>query len=266
MTMTKLSTAVAHALALRQLPDLAPCEQVNHTLAQLVNAVVDPASEHEAFEANTTKEIQQIAAEAEGEMELKWSQRIAAADLPQQETEHFIYWDNYVKLTAHEVGLLKQAGFNERDVRRILVVGSGPLPMSAIHLRQHFPSATIDHVDSDPTAVTTGRRFLEAVGVTDDMYLCADGSDVRLTQMYDIVLIAALAGETVAQKQAIIDNVVPHLSNHGRILVRSARGVRGLLYPVFAASEIKRVQLRGEHHPTDDTINSAFVYAKEENA
>ena len=63
--MTKLSTAVAHALALRQLPDLAPCEQVNHTLAQLVNAVVDPASEHEAFEANTTKEIQQIAAEAE---------------------------------------------------------------------------------------------------------------------------------------------------------------------------------------------------------
>ena len=109
MTMAKLSTAVAHALALRQLPDLAPCEQVNHTLAQLVNAVVDPASEHEAFEANTTKEIQQIAAEAEGEMELKWSQRIAAADLPQQETEHFIYWDNYVKLTAHEVELLKRS-------------------------------------------------------------------------------------------------------------------------------------------------------------
>ena len=63
--MTKLSTAVAHALALRQLPDLAPCEQVNHTLAQLVNAVVDPASEHEALEANTTKEIQQIAAETD---------------------------------------------------------------------------------------------------------------------------------------------------------------------------------------------------------
>ena len=128
-------------------------------------------------------------------MELKWSQRIAAADLPQQETEHFIYWDNYVKLTAHEVGWLKQAGLNERDVRHILVVGSGPLPMSAIHLRQHFPSATIDHVDSDPTAVTTGRRFLEAVGVTDDMYLCADGSDVRLTQTYDVVLIAALAAK-----------------------------------------------------------------------
>ena len=264
--MTKLSTAVAHALALRQLPNLAPCEQVNHTLTQLVNAVVDPASENEVFEANTTKEIQQIAAEAEGEMELKWSQRIAAADLPQQETEHFIYWDNYVKLTAHEVGLLKQAGLNERDVRRILVVGSGPLPMSALHLRRHFPSAMIDHVDSDPTAVTTGRRFLEAVGVTDDMYLCADGSDVRLTQMYDIVLIAALAGETVAQKQAIIDNVVPHLSNHGRILVRSARGVRGLLYPMFGAQEMQRVKLLGEHHPTDDTINSAFVYAKEGNS
>ena len=107
--MTKLSIAVAHALALRQLPDLAPCEQVNRTLTQLVNAVVDPASENEAFEANTTKEIQQIAAEAEGEMELKWSQRIAAADLPQQETEHFIYWDNYVKLTAHEVELLKRS-------------------------------------------------------------------------------------------------------------------------------------------------------------
>ena len=114
--MTKLSTAVAHALALRQLPNLAPCEQVNHTLTQLVNAVVDPASENEVFEANTTKEIQQIAAEAEGEMELKWSQRIAAADLPQQETEHFIYWDNYVKLTAHEVELLKRTGIDEHAV------------------------------------------------------------------------------------------------------------------------------------------------------
>ena len=264
--MTKLSTAVAHALALRQLPDLAPCEQVNHTLAQLVNAVVDPASEHEAFEVNTTKEIQQIAAEAEGEMERAWSHKIAHARSPQQAARQFIYWDNYVKLTAREVELLKRTGIDEDAVRHMLVIGSGPLPMSAIHLRQHFPSATIDHVDSDPTAVTTGRRFLEAVGVTDDMYLCADGSDVRLTQTYDVVLIAALAGETVAQKQAIIDNVVPHLSNRGRVLVRSARGVRGLLYPVFAASEIKRVQLRGEHHPTDDTINSAFVYAKEENA
>ena len=47
------------------------------------------------------------------------------------------------------------------------------------------------------------------------------------------------------------------------MVIRSARGSRGLLYPAFAASEIAHVVLREEYHPTDEVINSVFVYRKE---
>ena len=91
----------------------------------------------------------------------------------------------------------------------------------------------------------------------------ADGRSVDLANLaYDVIYVAGLAGETVEDKQQIIDNVLPSLRAGCRLLLRSARGSRGLLYPAFAARDMRGVRVLEEHHPTDEVINSVFIYER----
>ena len=79
---------------------------------------------------------------------------------------------------------------------------------------------------------------------------------------YDVIYVAGLAGETVEDKQQIIDNVLPSLRAGGRLLLRSARGSRGLLYPAFVARDMRGVRVLEEYHPADEVINSVFIYER----
>jgi nicotianamine synthase len=88
------------------------------------------------------------------------------------------------------------------------------------------------------------------------------GESVELQDTYDLILIAALAGSTAKDKQKIIDTVLPHLAEGGRIVIRSAKGSRMLLYPGIESSEIQGVKLFEEYHPSDYIINSVFVYGR----
>ena len=87
------------------------------------------------------------------------------------------------------------------------------------------------------------------------------GQSVALDKgQYDAIYVAGLAGETLAEKQAIVDHVRPALKPDGRLLARGAYGARTLLYPGFDAHAFEGVQLMEEYHPTDGVINSVFVY------
>lgn len=262
--MTQLSSAITQTLVLGELPSLAPSPLVNRTLSQLVACVTAPSTDQKLPENNTALRIQAICSKAESELEAFWAKHIAESDAPMQTMHDFIYWDNYEKLTAQEISLLQQTQFAPSNAQRILIIGSGPLPMTAVHLSHHMPTAIIDHIDSDKEAVKLGESFLHSVNIDKGNYYCAGGETAPLHNMYDLVLVIALAGNTIEAKQAIIDNILPHLTANGRLLLRSAKGIRSLLYPAFAASKLCSLELLSEHHPTDDTINSVFIYRKEQ--
>jgi nicotianamine synthase len=259
-TMTPLHTAIHATLALT---DLHPSNHVNAVLHELVTQVINSQGDIADIAPNTVAKVQDICARAEGELESYWSERIATTAIPHQVVKEFPYWDNYAQLARHEVGLLKQSGLALENVKRMLIIGSGPLPLSAVHFARHLPStALIDHIDNNPHAVRSGEALLRALGYNGH-YMCVDGASGGLTERYDVVLVAALAGSALSDKQAITDAVLPNVSDGGRLLMRSARGIRGLLYPVFAATELSGATLLAEHHPEDDTINSVFIYGKE---
>lgn len=259
-TMTPLHTAIHATLALT---DLRPSNHVNAVLHELVTQVTTSQEDSAHFAPKVVAKVQDICARAEVELESYWSERIATAAMPHQVVEEFPYWDNYAQLARHEVELLKQSGLVLENVKRMLVIGSGPLPLTAVHFAHHLPpTAIIDHVDNNPHAVRSGEALLRALGYNGH-YMCVDGASGGLSEQYDIVLVAALAGSALSDKQAIVNAVLPNIGDGGRLLMRSARGIRGLLYPVFAATELSGVALLAEHHPEGDTINSVFIYGKE---
>ena len=241
------------------LPQLTPSEEVNAAFTELVNAVVAHGEEPLLYDENRRHQVQQRCAVAEGELERHWSRRITEADNPWAKLEEFPYHENYKELTRREIGLLGRAGLWLCDSSEVAMIGSGPLPLTGWWLHQ-LTEARITHIDASNEAIELSRG-LAATFNWPCKFVTGLGQSVALDKgQYDAIYVAGLAGETLAEKQAIVDHVRPALKPDGRLLARGAYGARTLLYPGFDADAMKGVQLMEEYHPTDDIINSVFVY------
>lgn len=242
------------------LPQLTPSEEVNAVFTELVDAVVAHGKEPLLRDEDIRRQVQQRCAVAEGKLEQYWSRRITKADNPWAEPGEFPYHENYEKLTRREIELLGRTGLWLCGCSsEVAMIGSGPLPLTGLWLHQ-LTGAQITHVDASDEAIELSRGLAAALDWP-GKFVTGLGQSVALDEgRYDVIYVAGLAGETLAEKQAIVDHVRPALTPDGRLLARGAYGARTLLYPGFDADAMKGVQLMEEYHPTDDIINSVFVY------
>lgn len=240
-----------------------PSDQVNQAMGSLVETVIKTQG-NEMNKLATNQQIlavRHISTEAESELEKFWARQIIASAAPLETLASFPYIENYTELTKREVALVQQSGLSLNSNHKALIVGSGPLPLSAYELHLQT-GASIDHVDSSHDAISLCEQLMTKLGITSSRYYEALGQAVKLEDTYDLILIAALAGDTAEDKQKIISTVLPHLRDGGRIVLRSAKGSRTLLYPGVKSDEIRNVKLLKEYHPTDYIINSVFVYGR----
>ncbi len=258
MNMT-LQPIINKVLALQS---YAPNDDVNSVMGSLVQQVINSVTINPTEFATYQQviEVQHISAETESELEKFWARRIVASDSPDEMLNTFPYLDNYRELAEREITLIKHSGLTLSQERKALIIGSGPLPLSAYELNRQSGVA-VDHVDSSKEAIRLCRQVTKKIGIS-SRYYQGRGETVVLQDTYDLILIAALAGATAQDKQRIVDTVLPHISEDGRIVVRSARGPRTLLYPGVLSSDIRGVRLMEEYHPTDYIINSVFVYGR----
>ena len=241
------------------LPQLTPSEEVNAAFTELVETVVAHGKKPLLYDEDIRHQVQRRCAVAEGELERHWSGRITEADNPWAELEEFPYHENYKELTRREIGLLGRAGLWLCDSSEVAMIGSGPLPLTGWWLHQ-LTEARITHIDASNEAIKLSRGLAAALDWP-GKFVTGLGQSVALDEgRYDAIYVAGLAGETLAEKQAIIDHVRPALTPDGRLLARGAYGARTLLYPGFDAHAFEGVQLMEEYHPTDEVINSVFVY------
>ena len=242
------------------LPQLTPSEEVNAAFTKLVETVVAHGKEPLLCDEDIRHQVQQRCAVAEGKLERYWSRRITAADNPWAKLEEFPYHENYKELTRREIGLLGRTGLQLCGCSsEVAMIGSGPLPLTGWWLHR-LTGARITHVDASDEAIELSRGLAASLDWLGE-FVTGLGQSVALDEgRYDAIYVAGLAGETLAEKQAIVDHVRPALKPDGRLIARGAYGARTLLYPGFDADAMKDVQLMEEYHPTDEVINSVFVY------
>lgn len=241
------------------LPQLTPSEEVNAAFTELVEKVVAHGKEPLLCDEDIRRQVQRRCAVAEGELEQYWSRRITGADNPWAELGAFPYHENYEELTRREIGLLGRTGLQLCSSSEVAMIGSGPLPLTGWWLHQST-GARITHVDASDKAIELSRGLAAALDWPGE-FVTGLGQSVVLDEgWYDAIYVAGLAGETLAEKQAIVDHVLPALKPDGRLIARGAYGARTLLYPGFDADALEGVQLMEEYHPTDEVINSVFVY------
>lgn len=210
-----------------------------------------------------TGRLRELCADGEFRLERRWARRVLAATDARQELEAFPYLDNYRALAAlegHTLAAVRTAG-----PRRLCVLGSGPLPLTALLLARELGVQT-DAVDLDAEATvlaTAVLRRLPGGGLVSPQQGDARRADV--VGAADVVVLAALVGLDPVSKRAVVAAVADRMRPGALLLARGARRLRTLLYPPLDIDDLTaagdgRLAPQAEVHPATDVVNS-FVIA-----
>ncbi|KAJ4991205.1 nicotianamine synthase [Stagonosporopsis vannaccii] len=270
--------------ALTELPDLTPGDKVNALLTRLVSLCVEPYSQDfttHFFDVDGVRtlcqQLRPLCATAEGELERFWAQKIVSkslesrADTAQTRTllNTFPYHQNYLDLSRIECATLSAFLPTPSHPQKIAFVGSGPLPLTSLCMLDLFPLAHVHNIDRDAAALSLSRDLSARLGYADRMsFSCTDVSvedeDEEATEWdhFDVVFLAALVGMDTVSKLVILGGLVRKLRPGALVVARSAKGLRGVLYPILELGEdLEEVGLEMlvEVHPWTKVVNSVIV-------
>jgi nicotianamine synthase len=211
-------------------------------------------------------ELLSICARGESMLEQVWARRVVHAVDPWSELYRFPYLDNYRQLTRLELHTVAGARCGRLPAGRICFLGGGALPVSALLMHRELGSV-VDVVDNHPQAVELARQVLGrlAPGPGIRVVRAEAGSPEDMAQILadcELVFVAALVGCTRAQKQAVLRAVGQALKPGALLVVRSAHGLRSLLYPVVEPDDVTEAAGCTPQvlvHPLDDVVNSVLV-------
>lgn len=131
---------------------------------------------------------------------------------------------------------------NPSPPKKIAFIGSGPLPLSSLCLCQALDkvhgssgSTTVLNIDHNSQAIVQSRALAKELGDSAQgmQFLCQEAGSAELDlRGFDVVYLAALVGMTQEDKESVLVEVVKGMRVGSLLAVRTAHGLRSLLYPV----------------------------------
>ncbi|KIW03309.1 uncharacterized protein PV09_05520 [Verruconis gallopava] len=272
---------------LRMLHSLVPDLKVNQVFNELVSLCLQPFDEDvvdRVLRNDRVKEIvptlRSICSAGESELECYWSDRIIAKHHKRQTLlgfdealSAFPYYQNYVDITDVEASLIRSTLPKNVEPEHITFIGSGPLPLTSFMLsKHHFPNAKVTNVDFDIQALAASKKLTYLLGLNskiDMMHAEASNVPTSVLEGSDVVYLAALVGLSLAEKFTILCSMASKLKYGALLVVRSAHGLRGLLYPVLDVDrldyDLVDLDLVTEWIPNNsDIVNSVVIFRKRE--
>lgn len=248
-------------------PSLDPGIVVDALFHRLVSSVLS-VPEHaapavlEALPPSRSPDIfRSVTSAGEHLLERVWARKIAGSPDPAGALARFPYDDNYRLLVDMELEAVRRQGTVPRQV---LLLGSGPLPLTALCLAQR--GIAVHCVDHDAEAIELSTAAFGRLGVERVTFEHADAASSTPPCPADVVLLAGLVGSDDAAKAAVLGKAITHLAPDGLVLARSARGLRTLLYPPVGPAALAGLNVVAEaipeiDAPGTDVINSAILAA-----
>uniref|UniRef100_A0A0D9VT73 Nicotianamine synthase n=1 Tax=Leersia perrieri TaxID=77586 RepID=A0A0D9VT73_9ORYZ len=257
--------------AISKLPSLNPSPEVNALFTDLVMACV-PASPVDVAklgpEAQAMREeLIRLCSTAEGHLEAHYADMLAAFDNPLDHLGLFPYFSNYINLSKLEYDLLVRYVPGIAPTR-VAFVGSGPLPFSSLVLAaHHLPNTLFDNYDRCDAANERAKKLFRAdedLGARMAFHTADVAALKEELGAYDVVFLAALVGMAAEEKAEVIAHLGAHMADGAALVVRSAHGARGFLYPIVDPEDVWRggFDVLAVCHPEDEVINSVIVARK----
>jgi len=241
---------------LKKIKNFTPRKKVNKILSALYSYSIDL---HDDYIQNTqyVKDIRRFCVQSEEEMEKYYSQKISTSPEPIQEISRFMYFKNYQLLSHLEFTNLSCFC---PQIKNILFLGSGPLPLSAICLVQNY-RVHVTLVDMSFEALELSRILIEKLWLWEYFtFVCENAQTFQSPDTFDVTISAAMLF-TDGNQTNLFENISRVRTKY--FLFRSSKGKRELLYRKLSTTKMQKYfQVLLEIHPKNELVNSIVIAQK----
>ncbi|KAF6154199.1 hypothetical protein GIB67_016451 [Kingdonia uniflora] len=250
------------------LESLKPSKQVNNLFTQLVKLCILPSfidiSDLPVEVQLMRESLISLCGRAEGFLELEFANILTNIPEPLEHLDLFPYYGNYVKLASLEHEILYDHGMAQP--KKIAFLGSGPMSLTSIILAtNHMQSAHFVNFDIDKSANNVAHQLISSNAELERRmkFETCDVMEMReKLGEFDCIFLAVLVGMNKEAKMKILEHMRKFMKAGGILLVRSAIGARGFLYPVVDEADLAGFENLSIFHPDNDVINSVILVLK----
>lgn len=242
---------------INSLSNLKPSKEVNKLFSELVEIATDNGYKVFLSQQKISR-LQQLCSKAEYELEKYWAKEILVSDNPLEMLEEFPYYQNYIDLTLLEVNSIRSC--STHNFHKLLFLGSGPLPLTAIILAQKYNiKSTL--LDIDEEAVEISQRLIKKLGLSQMISIVkGDATHYKGYGDFEVIFVAALAGTDIRLKTAIFKQIKTFSKKNSHIIARSAWGNRTLLYKPLSREIFSIFQPILKVDPYNSIVNSIVIF------
>lgn len=127
--------------------------------------------------------------------------------------------------------------------KRILVVGSGPYPTTAMSLMDTFPDSSVDCIDKSKEACELSKEVSKVYGhclhVIHD-----DALAIKSLMTYDCVLVGTVVGVCDSEKDSVIEHFLRLVAPRTTLAFRTATGPGRIVYPTVHLTQFDNLDFR----------------------
>ncbi|KAG1440971.1 hypothetical protein G6F56_011689 [Rhizopus delemar] len=253
LTLVKEIVQLHHELSI--LGSLSPDEHVTALFTKLVQictfSYTQDASavlEHPSI-LTLLPSLRRLASRGEYELELAWAKQTT------EPVERFLYYKNYKDLVQLEIHSLLGVG---ALLNRVVFIGSGPLPLSAILMYQNLKAETIHTVDRDSESIEVSNQLLGRLKIPLIQHQM-EAVDYPYENVDTVIL-----GALVDDKKELLKIMNQKMKRGSILMARSAHSLRTLLYPSLDPADVNRCGFETllVSHPYNEIVNSILIARK----
>jgi hypothetical protein len=152
---------------------------------------------------------------------------------------------------AHEFELQALAPYAPK---RLLVVGAGPFPTTALSFMHAHPDATVACIELRAEAYTLATQVARISNCEDLRVIHADALTIEDFSEYDCVLVGTIVGVNEQDKRRVVEHFLKYVPPSTLLIIRTAIGPGRIVYPSVDLNQLADVEHRVLIDPPQETF------------
>lgn len=138
--------------------------------------------------------------------------------------------------------------------KRLLMVGAGPFPTTAISFMRARPGARAACIELRAEAYTLATQVARISGCDAMEIIHADALTLEDFSDYDCVIVGTVVGVTRAERRRVVDHFLERVPASTLLILRTAIGPGRIVYPSVDLSQLEDIEYRVLTDPPQETF------------
>lgn len=203
--------------------------------------------EHEEFRP-VEERLHRIRAEYEYDRERDLARALVAAG-DESPLAGFRSADWYEE--AHDFELAALARYAPK---RLLMVGGGPFPTTAISFKRAHPDARVTCIEVRAEAYTLANQVARISGCESIQMIHADALELDDFSAFDCVIVGTVVGVTKAERRRVVEHFLRCVPASTLLIIRTAIGPGRVVYPSVDLGLLEGIDYRILADPPQETF------------